>query len=88
MRHVIDMSCSRRPKGYIDRCAETHSGMLFPRSLGVSDFGGVLGLSIFKSNGIGKSTPVTSASPGPRAGRYANDECEADEQAASTTFLS
>ena len=88
MRRVIDMSCSHRPKDYIDRCAETHFGMLFPRSLGVSDLGGVLGLSIFKSNGIGKSTPVTSASPGPRAGRYANDECEADEQAASTTFLS
>ena len=55
---------------------------------GVCELGSVCGKSTFSITGIGKSTPISIASPAPNTGKYANVDLFAAEQALSTASLS
>ena len=55
---------------------------------GVCELGSVCGKLTFSITGIGKSTPISIASPAPNTGKYANVDLFAAEQALSTASLS
>ena len=57
-------------------------------SLGVSERGVCVGGVIFKSSGIGKSTPINNASPDPKVGKNDSILLLIEEAALSTAFLS